>query len=58
MKVLTCKVDDDMFYLLDVYAAKHRLSRSEAVRLAISRLLEEDGEDWQELKLKVERIKL
>lgn len=54
MKVLTCKVDDEMLYLLDVFAMKHGYSRSEAVRLAISLLLE----DVKELKGRVERIQL
>ena len=57
MKVLTCKVDDEMLYLLDIYAMKHGYSRSEAVRLAISRLLDEDGAG-KELKARVERIQL
>jgi len=57
MKVLTCKIEDEMLYLLDIYAMKHGYSRSEAVRLAISRLLDEDGAG-KELKARVERIQL
>jgi metal-responsive CopG/Arc/MetJ family transcriptional regulator len=58
VKVLTCKIDDEMLYLLDVFAMKHHFSRSEAVRLAISMLLKDDVGAGKELKGRVERIQL
>ncbi|BCU71566.1 ribbon-helix-helix protein, CopG family [Stygiolobus caldivivus] len=41
-KVITFKVEDDVIKDLDTYAQKHGLNRSEVIRKAILKLIEED----------------
>jgi metal-responsive CopG/Arc/MetJ family transcriptional regulator len=42
LRVVTFKIDKYLLELLDFYAMKHGMYRSEAIRLAIQKLLEED----------------
>ena len=44
MKVVTVKLDEALLYKLDRYAMNHKLNRSEAIRLAIRKLLEQEGD--------------
>jgi metal-responsive CopG/Arc/MetJ family transcriptional regulator len=44
LRVVTFKIERYLLDLLDLYAANHRMYRSEAIRLAIQKLLEEDKE--------------
>jgi len=41
MKVVTFKAEEDLVELLDSYAIKYKVSRSEAIRRAISRMVDE-----------------
>ena len=42
LRVVTFKIDDDLLERLDRYARSKRISRSEAIRLAILKLLKEE----------------
>ncbi len=39
MRVITFKLSDEIVEVLDRYALKHKMSRSEVIRLAILRLI-------------------
>jgi len=41
MRIVTFKVEEDLLELLDMYAMKHKISRSEAIREGISRIVDE-----------------
>ncbi len=43
LKIVTFKLDEALLEALDRYARMKRMSRSEAIREAIKRLLEEEG---------------
>ena len=43
LRIVTFKVDEELLRRLDCYAAARGVSRSEAIREAIKRLLEEEG---------------
>ena len=43
LRIVTFKVDESLLEALDRYARMKRMSRSEAIREAIKRLLEEEG---------------
>jgi metal-responsive CopG/Arc/MetJ family transcriptional regulator len=44
LRVVTFKVERYLLDLLDLYAMNHGMYRSEVIRLAIKKLLEEDKE--------------
>lgn len=55
MKIMiSFKAEEDLLKLLDDYARKHNLSRSEAIRVAILRLIETD----KSFPAKVEKIRI
>lgn len=58
LKVVTFKIEEELLQLLDMYAAQHKLNRSEVIRRAIERLLKEEGEKEDETKVKVEKYRL
>jgi metal-responsive CopG/Arc/MetJ family transcriptional regulator len=43
LRVVTFKIDKYLLELLDFYAMNHKMYRSEVIRFAIKKLLEEDG---------------
>ena len=55
MRVVTFKVEADLLELLDVYAVNHRISRSEAIRTAIEKLVKEED---PVPPAKIEKLKL
>jgi len=57
MKVVTFKAEEDLVELLDSYAIKYKVSRSEAIRRAISRMVDEIR-NGNVQKAHVERMKL
>ena len=57
MRVVTFKIEEDLLELLDLYAIRHRMYRSEAIREAIRRLVEE-VKDEPVPKAKVEKLRL
>ncbi|CAQ58476.1 ribbon-helix-helix protein, CopG family [Stygiolobus rod-shaped virus] len=58
MRVVTFKVEEDLLELLDSYAIKYRLSRSEAIRKAIETLVKGELEKETVPVAKIEKIKL
>jgi metal-responsive CopG/Arc/MetJ family transcriptional regulator len=45
VRVVTFKVEEELLVLLDLYAKKHGLNRSEAIRKAIENLVKEVKEE-------------
>ncbi len=43
MRVVSMTIDEKLLEQLEIYAIKHKMSRSEVVRMAIKRLLKEGG---------------
>jgi len=57
MKVVTFKAEEDLIELLESYAIRHKVSRSEAIRRAIAQMVEElKHENVQ--KARIEKMKL
>ncbi len=57
MRVITFKAEDDLLDLLDRYAFRHGLSRSEAIRKAIQKLVEEEPKEPTAVA-RIERVRL
>jgi len=57
MKVVTFKAEEDLIELLEAYSIRHKISRSEAIRRAISRMVDEIR-NGNVQKAHVERMKL
>ena len=58
MRVVTFKIEEDLLELLDRYAIKYNLNRSEAIRRAIEQMIKEEFENEIIPPMKIERIKL
>lgn len=58
LKVITFKIDDDLVHLLDWYVMNHGVSRSEAIRLAIQKMINEELEKQKVSKARVEPVRL
>lgn len=58
MRVVTFKIEEELLELLDKYAIKYKLYRSEAIRRAIERMLKEEFEHETVPPMKIEKIKL
>jgi metal-responsive CopG/Arc/MetJ family transcriptional regulator len=58
MRVVTFKIEEDLLELLDRYAIKHNLNRSEAIRRAIEQMVKEEFSKEIIPPMKIERIKL
>ncbi|MCY0883270.1 MAG: ribbon-helix-helix protein, CopG family [Acidianus infernus] len=59
MKVVTFKVEENLLAMLDSYALKYGLSRSEAIRKAIEKMVKEELEkESTQPKARVEKIRL
>jgi len=57
MRVVTFKVEEDLLVLLDRYAIKYGLNRSEAIRKAITQMVDEIRDETIP-QARVEKIKL
>jgi metal-responsive CopG/Arc/MetJ family transcriptional regulator len=55
MRVVTFKVEEDLLELLDRYAIKYGLNRSEAIRKAIETLVKQELEKENVTVAKVEK---
>ena len=55
MRVITFKVEEDLLELLDRYAIKYGLNRSEAIRKAIELLVKQELEKEKVPKARVEK---
>ncbi|MBP1357201.1 MAG: ribbon-helix-helix protein, CopG family [Sulfolobus sp.] len=58
MRVVTFKVEEDLLELLDRYAIKYGLNRSEAIRKAIEKAVKEELGKETVPVAKVEKIRL
>ena len=58
MRVITFKIEEDTLELLDRYAMKNNLNRSEAIRKAIEKLVKEDLEKETVPVARVEKFRL
>ncbi len=58
MRVITFKIEEDLLELLDRYAIKYNLNRSEAIRRAIERMVKEEFSREIIPPMKIEKIKL
>ncbi|EWG06926.1 MAG: CopG/DNA-binding domain-containing protein [Candidatus Aramenus sulfurataquae] len=58
MRVVTFKAEEDLLELLDRYAIRYGLNRSEAIRKAIEKLVGEDIKKETVPVAKVEKVKL
>ena len=59
MRVVTIKIDPSDLELVDMYANKHKISRSEVIRMAISEFLGRHRDEWDtQAKIKIEKIRL
>lgn len=56
--MVTFKVEEDLLELLDRYAIKHNLNRSEAIRKAIENLVKDELDKEVVPVAKIEKIKL
>lgn len=43
VRVVSMTIDEELLEQLEIYAVKHKMSRSGAVKLAIRKMLEEEG---------------
>ncbi len=53
--MITVKMEEDLLEQLDAFAVRHKLNRSEAVRLAIQKMLKEEQKQTTIPKAKVEK---
>ncbi|QIW23401.1 ribbon-helix-helix protein, CopG family [Sulfolobus sp. S-194] len=58
MRVVTFKVEEDLLELLDRYAIKYGLNRSEAIRKAIESLVKTEIDKETVPVAKVEKVRL
>ncbi len=58
MRVITFKIEEELLELLDRYAIKHNLNRSEAIRRAIDQMIKEEFSREIIPPMKIEKIKL
>jgi len=54
MKVVSFKIDPEMLELLDRYAIKHNMDRSEVIRRAIDKMIKDNNT----YNIKVEKFKM
>ena len=55
MRVVTFRVDDNLFELLNAYAKKHGMTRSEAIRRILEKAVIEDAKNEQINRAKIEK---
>ncbi len=55
MKMITVKMEEDLLEQLDAFAIRNKLNRSEAIRLAIRKMLKEEQEKMTIPRAKVEK---
>jgi len=56
LRVISFKADNDLITQIERYAYKHKISRGEAIRRAIQKLIEEELERETDTKARVEKI--
>lgn len=58
MRVVTFKLEEDLLELLDRYAIRYGLNRSEAIRKAIEKLVKDEIDKERVPMAKVEKLRL
>ena len=58
MKTVTFKCEQDFIDMIDLYAARYGLNRSEAIRKAVEEVVKKEISKDTVIKAKVERISL
>jgi len=59
MRVVTIKIDPTELELIDMYANKYKMSRSEVIRMAISEFLANHRKEWDSsARIKIEKRRL
>ena len=53
--VITFKIDEDMYEQLQAYTIKHKMTKTEVIRLALNKLFEEESKNEENLQIKVEK---
>ena len=56
LRIIVFKADEDLITKMDMYAINHRMYRSEVIRLALQKFLEEELEKETNMKAKIEKI--
>ena len=56
LRVIVFKADEDLIIKMDTYALKHKMYRSEVIRLALQKFLQEELEKETIPKARVEKI--
>jgi len=56
LRVIVFKADEDLIIKMDTYAINHRMYRSEVIRLALQKFLQEELEKETNPKARVEKI--
>jgi hypothetical protein len=56
LRVIVFKADEDLIIKMDTYAMNHRMYRSEVIRLALQKFLQEELEKETNPKARVEKI--
>ena len=56
MRIITIKVNENFLQKIDRYAVNNRLSRSEVVRLALEKFLENYTENKENNEVRIEEI--
>ena len=55
LKQFTFKADEDLMMMLEAYAIKHKMTKSEVIRLALQRFFEQENENQKIIEIKVEK---
>lgn len=58
MRVVTFKIEDDLLKLIDEYAKKNRMTRTDVIRTALTKFVREELAKEVLQTAKVEKIKL
>jgi len=56
LRIIVFKADEDLIIKMDTYAMNHRMYRSEVIRLALQKFLQEELEKETNPKARVEKI--
>ena len=56
LRIIVFKADEDLVVKMDKYAMNHRMYRSEVIRLALQKFLQEELEKETNPKARVEKI--
>jgi len=55
LRQFTFKADDDLMMMLEAYAIKHKMPKSEVIRIALQKFLQEELKKERVQEIKVEK---